>query len=111
MYPAYHVVSGLARAAGARLVAATSSDDARVRTLAYRGKGATLLWLANLTARDQPVRVDHAGVDPYGIVLDEASFERAVTDPLGFQTDVGPIDVSHLTLRPYAVMLVCLNDA
>ena len=57
------------------------------------------------------MRVDHAGVDPYGIVLDEASFERAVTDPLGFQTDVGPIDVSHLTLRPYAVMLVCLNDA
>jgi hypothetical protein len=111
VYPAYHVVSGLTRAGGARIVVATSSDEARVRALAYRGKGATLLWLVNLTAREQCVRVDAAGVDPYGIVLDEASFERAVTDPVGFQTAVRPVDVGDLTLRAYAVALVCLNDA
>jgi len=111
VYPAYHVAAGLMRAAGAKLVAATSSDEARVRPLAYRSAGATLLWLANLTARDQSVQVDHAGVDPFGIVLDEASFERAVTDPAGFQTDVSPIDLGQLRLRPYAVALVCLKDA
>jgi hypothetical protein len=111
VYPAYHVVAGLTRAAGAPIVAATSSDEARVRALAYRGAGATLLWLANLTARDQRASVEHKGVDPYGIVLDETSFERAVTDPAGFQTDVRPIDTGRLTLRPYAVALVCLNDA
>jgi hypothetical protein len=111
VYPAYHVVSGLTRAGGARIVVATSSDEARVRALAYRGRGATLLWLVNLTAREQCVRVDAAGVDPYGIVLDEASFERAVTDPVGFQTAVRPVDVGDLTLRAYAVALVCLNDA
>jgi hypothetical protein len=111
VYPAYHVVCGLTRAAGARLVAAASSDAMRVCALAYRGPGATLLWLANLTALDQRVRVDHTGVAPYGIVLDETSFERAATDPIGFQTDVHPIDTQDLALRPYAVALVCINDA
>jgi hypothetical protein len=111
VYPAYHVVSGLTRAAGAALVAATSSDPAAVRALAYRGPGATLLWLANLTARDQRVRVDHAGGPPYGIVLDETRFERAATDPVAFQTDVRPIDTRALMLRPYAVALVCIDDA
>jgi len=83
----------------------------RVRVLAYRGPGATLLWLANLTARDQAVRVDHDGVGPYGIVLDEASFERAVTDPAGFQGEVKPIALHGLVLGAYAVALVCINDA
>jgi hypothetical protein len=110
-YPAYHVVSGLTRGAGAKLVAATSSDPAHVCCLAYRNGHATLLWLANLTARDQAVRVDHGGTDPYGIVLDETSFERAATDPIGFQRDVAPIDIRNLTLRAYAVALVCINDA
>ena len=44
-------------------------------------------------------------------MLDEASFERATTDPAGFQTDVRPIDTRRLVLGPYAVALVCLNDA
>jgi hypothetical protein len=111
VYPAYHVVSGLTRAAGARLVRAESSEPARVRAFAYRARGATLLWLANLTAHDQPLRVDHAGVGPHGIVLDEQSFERAITDPVAFQTTVQAIELERMTLRPYAVALVCINDA
>jgi hypothetical protein len=109
--PAYHDVSGLTRAAGAKIVAATSSDEARVRCLAYRSERATLLWVANLTAQEQSVRVEHDGADPYGIVLDEGSFERAVTDPVGFQTDVAAIDGRGLRLGAYAVALVCIGDA
>src|SRR5205823_14396605 len=77
--PAYHVVAGLTRGAGASLVAATSSDEARVRCLAYRTDGGTLLWLANMTAQDQAASVAHAGAGAVGIVLDEASFEKATT--------------------------------
>ena len=54
--------------------------------------------------------VPHDGADPYGIVLDETSFERAATDPAGFQRDVAPIDTRKLTLHAYAVALVCVND-
>ena len=110
VYPAYHVVAGLTRAAGARLVAATCSDDARVRCLAYRATGATLLWLANMTAREQPVSVVHAGAGPFGIVLDETSFERATTDPAAFQAGVKALATTPLALRAYAVALICIND-
>jgi hypothetical protein len=110
VYPAYHVIAGLARGAGAPLVAATSSADARVRCLAYRAPGATLLWLANMTAQEQSVGVAHAGAAPFGIVLDETSFEQATTDPAAFQAGVEPLDLSNLALRPYAVALVCIDD-
>ncbi|WP_213953512.1 hypothetical protein [Variovorax sp. dw_954] len=110
VYPAYHVVAGLTRAAGAALVEARSSDDARVRCLAYRAKGATLLWLANMTAKDQLVSVSHHGEEPFGIVLDEASFDEATTQPASFESEVKPIDTRKLALSAYAVALVCIND-
>ena len=108
VYPAYHVVSGLARAAGARVVVSTSSDNARVRSLAYRAKDATLLWLANMTAQDQWVSVAHTGVGPFGIVLDEASFEQASTKPAAFEAKIKPLDTRRLLLRAYAVALICI---
>lgn len=110
VYPAYHVVAGLTRGAGAPLVAAMSSDEARVRCLAYRTEGGTLLWLANMTAQVQTATVAQAGASAFGVVLDEASFERATTEPAAFQTEVKPIDTSRLALRAYAVALLCLED-
>lgn len=110
VYPAYHVFAGLARASAAARVQATSSNDAALRCLAYRTDGATLLWLANATAQKQQVRVAHQGRDPFGIVLDEASFVRATTDPLGFQADTRPLNLSRLALDAYAVALVCITD-
>ena len=98
VYPAYHVVAGLTRAAGASLVAATSSDDTRVRCLAYRAKGATVLWLAN------------TGAGAFGIVLDETSFEQATTEPAAFQAGVKTLATAPMALRAYAVALVCIND-
>ena len=110
VYPAFHVVAGLTRAAGAALVAARSSDATNVRCLAYRAAGATLLWLANMTAQAQSVRLKHAGAQPFGIVLDEASFERATTAPVAFQADFRALDLSRLELGAYAVALVCVPD-
>ena len=110
VYPAYHVVAGLTRAAGAALLAATSSQDRSVRCLAYRAQGASLLWLANMTAQDQTVRVAHGGTRPSGIVLDEASFEQATTEPAAFEAGVKPLDLERLRLTAYAVALVCIED-
>ncbi len=110
VYPAYHVVAGLTRGAGAPLVAATSSDEARVRCLAYRTDGGTLLWLANMTAQDQALGVSHAGARAVGIVLDEDSFEAATADPAAFQRAPRPVDTSQLVLKAYAVALICIDD-
>jgi hypothetical protein len=92
-------------------VAVTSADDTRVRCLAYRTSGATLLWLANTTADEQAVRVDHRGAKAIGIVLDETSFVQATTEPLRFRSQPRPLDLRRLTLRAYAVALVCIADA
>jgi len=110
VYPAYHVIAGLTRAAGARLVTATSSDDASVRCLAYRAKGATLLWLANMRAEDQSVTIAHAGDRLFGVVLDETTFEQATTDPAAFQQGWKALAAPKLALRAYAVAVVCIND-
>jgi hypothetical protein len=109
--PAYHVVAGLTRASGSRRVAATSSDESRVRCIAYRAQRATLLWIANLSARDQDIEVAHAGADTWGIVLDEASFVQATARPAEFQAAPRPIDTTRLKLRAYAVALLCINDS
>ncbi|HEY7760412.1 MAG TPA: hypothetical protein VIA64_13420 [Burkholderiales bacterium] len=110
VYPAFHVITGLTRAAGARLVSATSSDHASVRCLAYRAKGATLLWLANMTAGDQTVTVAHQGASLFGVVLDESTFGKATADPRGFQRSWTALSAAKLKLSAYAIATLCIND-
>lgn len=109
VYPAFHVVSGLTRGAGQALVSAASSDSQKLAALAYRGKTGTTLWLANLTGQPQPVRIAGAGAEVYGTMLDEDSFEVATSDPRRFQKSWKPMK-SALTLKPYGVAILSLND-
>ena len=103
VYPVFHVIRGLARAAGAPRVEADSSDPGRLRCLAWREDGRTQLWLANL--RDEPLEVGLAGA-PAGAIrlwlLDEDSFEAAVKDP-AFGDRSEPFAGDSLTLRSFAV--------
>jgi hypothetical protein len=110
VYPAFHALAGLSRASGAKLVNATSSDEAVVRTLAYKVKGATLLWLANMTARDQAVILQHRGSAAFASLLDESSFEKATLDPVGFQRGIRTMTEPRLRLKAYAVGIVAIND-
>ncbi|MEK6211704.1 MAG: hypothetical protein AABM64_15270 [Pseudomonadota bacterium] len=109
VFPVYHVISGLTRGAGQKLVAATSSDNQKVECLAYRGKGGTTLWLANLTAGEQKVQIAGAKGAVFGSMLDEESFVGATTDPRSFQKSWKPIE-DTLTLKPYAVAILSIND-
>jgi hypothetical protein len=111
VYPAYHVIAGLARAAGNKLVAAESSDPAKVECLACRVKGATLLWLANLTASTQDVIVS-AGANSglYAGVLDEHSYARAISEPLAFESEWTRLKTPRVKLAAYAVAWLCIND-
>jgi hypothetical protein len=111
VYPAFHVVSGLTRGAGRKLVYAESTDAARVQCLAYRAKGGTTLWVANLTPQDQAVAVHGAKGTVYGTTLDDQSFVRATTDPRGFQAAYSLVkDPSKLKLKAYAVAILSIND-
>ncbi len=109
VYPVFHVVSGVTRGAGQKLLAATCSDNQKVEALAYRGKGGATLWLANLTASEQTVRIDGAKGAMFGAFLDEDSFESATTDPRGFQKSWKPTRPTF-ALKPYAVAVLSIND-
>jgi hypothetical protein len=109
VFPAFHVISGLTRGAGQKLVDAQSSDTAKVQALAYRGKKGTTLWLANLTADSQTVSLNSANGAIFGTMLDEDSFASATTDPQGFQKSWKAMKNS-LTLKPYAVAVISIND-
>jgi len=111
VYPLYHVVSGLAHGIGSKLVAADSSDAAKVQTLAYRAKKGTIVWLANLTADEQTVALKGASGPVFGAMLDESTFVTATTDPKGFQAGYKAIgDPGKIKLKPYAVAILAVND-
>jgi hypothetical protein len=111
VYPIYHVVAGLAHGIGAKLVAADSSDQAKVQTLAYRAKKGTTVWLANLTADEQTVSLSGAKGAVFGTTLDEASFVTATTAPEKFQAGYKPIaNPEKIRLKPYAVAILSVND-
>ncbi len=104
VYPVFHVMAGLARASGRKLLATTTSDASAVTALAFRGVSGPVLWLANLTAA--PRIVDLAGFAGPGVlrVLDEASFMAATRDPSWLR---GPgkrlAKAARIKLGPYAV--------
>ncbi len=111
VFPPSHVLSGVSRGAGARLVETSSSNPQAVQCLAYRAAGGgTTLWLANLSADAQPVRLDAPeGAALIGTLLDEHSFELATTQPQQFQQSWKPMG-PRLKLEPYAVAIIAMND-
>ncbi len=110
VFPAFHVIAGLARGAGQKRVIAESSDSARVQALAYRSRKGTTLWLANLTADRQAVALGGLKGVAFAGVLDEGSFVKATTDPEAFQESWKPLKGSSLELGAYAVAFLSIND-
>lgn len=80
IHPLYHVVRGMAKAAGRPCIGTISSDPARIRALAHRGSNnRAVLWLANLS--DVPQRVILPEDDFAWRRLDEETFEAAASEP------------------------------
>ncbi len=105
VYPLYHVIAGLSRAAGARLLATEIGLPSAIAAIAYRAGSGPILWLANLTGARQGVKVSGFPGPAIQHAIDEASFSKAIADPDflargGTETrKVGAID-----LGPYAIM-------
>jgi hypothetical protein len=108
VYPLYHVLADVGELAGAEVLPATSSDTLALDGLALRGGGRTRVLLANLSPRQQRVRVRGLAPRVTLRVLDETNAERAMRDPERFRAEPGEPRESRageleLELRPYAV--------
>jgi D-apionolactonase len=73
--PIFQAVQGLCELAGFRQVAARTSDETRLLTLAGRSAaGQTVMWLANLTASE--VTVDIFGFERRRLVMTPYAITR-----------------------------------
>ena len=102
LYPAFHVIAGLARGRGRKLIEAQASPAGRVAALAWRERDRLVLWLANLTADPVKARIRGLGESARRLsVIDAASFERAVRSTDALDALARPFTGQELTLDAY----------
>jgi len=104
VYPIYHVIRGMAKAAGRSCIGATSSDQTRIAVTAYREvEGATTMWLANLTDKQQRVQLPDIGADLSLVCLDEANFEEAALDTAFMQTKNTALSRREIEIEAFGI--------
>jgi hypothetical protein len=101
LYPAYHVVRGLAGMAGRPMQAVESSAPSKVQAVAIEGDSGLELWIANLTG--EKIEVELPLDAATGFVLDAASFTAAASDMKAAEANRKPISGTHITLDAYCV--------
>ena len=106
VFPVYQVIAGLAAASGAKLVGTSSAAPSKVAALAYRAKAGAVLWLANLTAEEQKVKISGFNGKASLHLLDEASFVAATDAGYLTKGDKPLKKVGALALPPYAIARV-----
>jgi D-apionolactonase len=105
LYPAYHILRGLAALGGGTLREIEVTAPRQLQAVAARKADATSVWLANLTERPQRVMLD--GIDSGRAArLNLASFVAAADNPdlltspgerlRGNAIELGPYEVVHI---------------
>lgn len=104
VYPAYHVLAGLAPASGAARLDAHSTAPSAVAALAHRSKSGPVLWLANLTGETQQVKIGGFAGAARLHMLGAGVFE-AIAGDAKFLSRGGMVlkRISSAELGPYAV--------
>jgi D-apionolactonase len=104
VYPLYHVIRGMAAAAGEPCLETTVSDGSSVQAVAWRGGEGTVLWLANLTGAARTVEIEGLPRSEGQLALvDEESFVRATSGPDGLADSGATRALARVALAPYAV--------
>jgi D-apionolactonase len=102
VYPVYHVIRGLARAAGRPRLKTTSSHPGTVQALAWRDGGGPVLWLANVTGQSQTVAIATLPAEEAMMArLDLERFGVASAGPDGLTRTEASGSASPLVLGPY----------
>jgi hypothetical protein len=102
--PSYGALAACARLQGRPALAAEVERPADVQALAAEGPDGRTAVLANLTAREQKLRIEGLPGPASARVLDETSFEAFCRDPDSLPSR--PAASDGLTLSPYAVAIL-----
>jgi hypothetical protein len=109
VYPLFHIIAALTKAAGSKLISA-KVDGEGIAALAYRSSTGATLWLANLTGEKRKLKVQGFKGPGRIHMLDETSFEKATTDLSFFDTGGKAVKgFSSLELAPYAVVRLSVD--
>jgi hypothetical protein len=101
--PIYHVITGMAAAAGRRTVAVNGLSGGKIAGLAHEAPGGARLWLANLT--DQPQTVALQSSATRAEILDETTFTEAARDPNFMRMTGRPVN-GTLEIGAYGVACI-----
>ncbi|HZZ21586.1 MAG TPA: hypothetical protein VFE60_02955, partial [Roseiarcus sp.] len=111
VYPAFHVMAGLARGGGHHLVEMKLSEPGKVAALAWREGARIVLWLANLTA--EPLTIRTAGFQDARLKAsfsDPSTFEKAVVSLYALEESRRSLEEADLNLDAYAVARVEVDN-
>ena len=100
--PAYHVLKGLAARRSCRRLATISSDPTVIASLGIESDSGTELWLANLTAWEQQVKVEGWRGPAKIHLIDEARFSASLQASFLTSSGIETKRADDLTLGPYA---------
>jgi hypothetical protein len=104
VYPLYHVLRGIAQAAGKPRLEVTSSHPGAVQALAWQDDGGPVLWLANLTGHEQRISIAGGPSAEASVArLDLERFVTATSGPDGLARTATSGPVGALALGAYAV--------
>ncbi|MER9355228.1 hypothetical protein NKI61_18330 [Mesorhizobium sp. M0514] len=109
VYPAFHVLAGLSKLGGATLLSVGTAGADGVATIAAEKDRRVTLWVANLTAKTQSVRLSDSPSSARIALLGAEQFERAATDPDFMESSARPLDDQSISLGAYAVARVDLD--
>ncbi len=107
VYPAFHVIRGLAAGAGRPMITTELSHGAAVQAVAYKDGDRTQIWIANLTGEPQEVVIDGlSGGSAQIATLDLDRFATATAGADDLEVVNGSVD--PLDLGAYAVVRVTI---
>jgi hypothetical protein len=104
LYPAFHVMAGLAAGCGRTLIEARASEPGAIAALGWREGGRRVVWLANLRGEPTTIRIAGGAAPGWRLsVIDAESFGRAATEFGVLELLARPFVGEELTLDAYAV--------
>ncbi|MGA2044884.1 MAG: hypothetical protein ABSG83_16105 [Roseiarcus sp.] len=104
LYPAFHVMAGLAAGCGRTLIEARASEPGAIAALVWREGGRRVVWLANLRGEPTTIRIAGGAAPGWRLsVIDAESFGRAATEFGVLELLARPFVGEELTLDAYAV--------